>query len=451
KDSEQYLRRLVQKLFNSLDPHDRKGLSVQEYLPAFTSSSKIDMELYALIGLFVNQFVLSWYKRLATDEEEELLNELVAVTAHITRNMQERCNKLNWGEILFDDLFIIMNRHLETSRIVSAQIDTRFNGESDDHDDIEFIKNYLKINKHFAIEFDNPKLERQYSNLFVKSIVSLLMPMEELDSKLSRHFLIALFNDLIIKNVIENLSDNFMLWNLCGSICDSILRNNEARSVAKKDTENNNTKGKYDGVVSIFRSIGHMIAYTTSVFTSQKQSSDTSAFSYAIFPFLSNMLQFRKRYPILHVELSFVGQVLIKSQRFTHLASNTLHNLIYNVILSDSTITSLIRNLRNILFPDDTTFNTAPRFVPTTEEELREVKDRNREKIVKVLNLKPGIARFLFKNSTNLNDDVDAFLMSFDYKLVNKVILWDLLDLLFTNIFPELLVYTPTDIISHNI
>ncbi len=90
KDSPEYLLKLCKNLFY---PNEKSDKDYKDLLPALTSSNSIDLELYCLIGLFLRQFVTSWYSRITDDEI--FMDELINVIAHITRGLEERIRKVS--------------------------------------------------------------------------------------------------------------------------------------------------------------------------------------------------------------------------------------------------------------------------------------------------------------------------------------------------------------------
>ncbi|KAG7833488.1 hypothetical protein KL939_004091 [Ogataea angusta] len=397
RDTPEYLQKLIAQLY---------GVQ-QESLPAFTSSSEVDNELHALVGLFLRQFVLGWYNNLAFDENGEFLNEIVALIAHLTRDLQQRCLRIDWSRLLLDDLFVVLSKHMEALREARKRVGTKFSSQ----DENEITANYLSLNGHFAIQLDTPERERQYMQVLVKKMMILMLPNEEAESSLSRLFAETIFGDLILRNVVENLTDNFMLWNMIKAVSEASCRRPKTR------------RPFFEQVSAGSRQIGHIVAYCTSVFSS-KPAPQTLVTRYAVFPFMNDLVHFSKRYPLVHVAVTTTAALLEKSEKFNHLCSNVLNNLVHNRILTSGTISSAVRALRHTMFPADENFNTTPRYVPQTTEELDEIK----------LNAKTAMDKVF----SHPYLDTESFLDSFEHKTINKSLLWNILDLLLMNIFPEL-------------
>jgi hypothetical protein len=65
---------------------------LDQVLPALTSSTKVDLELYALIAVIFRDFVQKWYGQITSDVA--FVDEVVTVIAHVTRALEERLRKV---------------------------------------------------------------------------------------------------------------------------------------------------------------------------------------------------------------------------------------------------------------------------------------------------------------------------------------------------------------------
>lgn len=541
KDSPEYLIRLINSIFQKIHKNNTKDAAQSnnsnttstvnnrgysslspnvsapktfEQLPALTSSTNVDMELYAFIGLLLQQFVFSWYSRISFDQNGEFSNELIGVVAHMTRNIQQRIRAVDWGILLFDKLPIVFMRHMNAIRLAKEEVGSRFSDDFDDDLEKEFVSRFIAHNPHFALTLDDYELtkdlrlpkdkekleniltkEKQYSRLLTSVIVSMLLPMEELDSEITKSLLVSILNDLVLKNLIESLTDGFMIWSIVGSIMNKV-----ATKSANKETENEDTtedvnnsnpevesnkneatsesssvdinkeqKGTknaespssaildlrtkvYAKIVTICRISGDFIAYTrsASIFNMSKYSStnnnsnktEINVLQFSIFAFLAELFSLATRIPFLFTVIEIIGIYCSKLPRISRLANNALSNFMGSIVMRDSTAIILIRSLRKMFFPTDSNFMTADRFIPTTEEELFEAKESSKLKIKSAFEDNKGLRyvfKFIYANDHDiLDDDIESFLESFNIKFINKHLMWNLLDTIFTNLFPEL-------------
>lgn len=85
--------------------------SLDEVLPPLTSSNEVDVQLYAIIAVVLNQLVRSWYNRITPDDE--FINEIVKIIAHCTRGIEQRLRHVDLDELLLDELPALMIAHID--------------------------------------------------------------------------------------------------------------------------------------------------------------------------------------------------------------------------------------------------------------------------------------------------------------------------------------------------
>lgn len=86
------------------------ALPIPEILPSLTSSNEIDLQLYAIIAIIINEFVYSWYARFTSDRY--LIGELVRLIAHCTRALEGRLRQVDLEELFFDEIPELVERHV---------------------------------------------------------------------------------------------------------------------------------------------------------------------------------------------------------------------------------------------------------------------------------------------------------------------------------------------------
>ncbi len=83
---------------------------ISEILPPLTSSNEVDLQLYTIIAIIVKEFVHSWYAKITPDHE--FVDEVVQLIAHCTRAVEERLRHVDLGELLFDEIPELVERHV---------------------------------------------------------------------------------------------------------------------------------------------------------------------------------------------------------------------------------------------------------------------------------------------------------------------------------------------------
>lgn len=85
---------------------------LEELLPPLTSSNNIDVELYAIIAVVLNQFVHSWYSRITSDSD--FIDGIVQIIAHCTRGVEQRLRHVDLEGLLLDELPALLVAHIES-------------------------------------------------------------------------------------------------------------------------------------------------------------------------------------------------------------------------------------------------------------------------------------------------------------------------------------------------
>lgn len=91
--------------------HPTASTSLDELLPPLTSSNDVDIQLYAIIAVILDQFVQSWYQRITVDHD--FIDEIINIIAHCTRGIEQRLKHLDLQELLLDELPALFCAHLE--------------------------------------------------------------------------------------------------------------------------------------------------------------------------------------------------------------------------------------------------------------------------------------------------------------------------------------------------
>ena len=84
---------------------------LEQLLPPLTSSNEVDVQLYAIIAVILNQSVQSWYNRLTPDQD--FVSEIVQIIAHCTRGVEERLRLVDLEEFLLDELPALAIAHVD--------------------------------------------------------------------------------------------------------------------------------------------------------------------------------------------------------------------------------------------------------------------------------------------------------------------------------------------------
>ena len=82
----------------------------EEQLPPLTSSNDLDLQLYAILAIIVKDFIYSWYGKITPDQI--FVDEVIRIVAHCTRELEQRARRLDWIEILGDEVPALVQAHI---------------------------------------------------------------------------------------------------------------------------------------------------------------------------------------------------------------------------------------------------------------------------------------------------------------------------------------------------
>lgn len=154
KDTTEYKLHLIRKVFLPKLPMNN---SIQDYLPALTSSSPVDIELYCFFGLIFKNFINLWYSRISDNDEFTL--EIIDVLAHLTRNLETRFRKLNFSDLLLDDIPYILNNHREFYLFCLNNLNSQYIQCNDMKEAFDLLNNHPALSTKFKenedIQFSN--------------------------------------------------------------------------------------------------------------------------------------------------------------------------------------------------------------------------------------------------------------------------------------------------------
>lgn len=388
-DDTEYLQQLTK---NILSPNNK----LKDF-PSLTSSNKIDLSLYALFSLLIKNFIISWYvESLKLNNIEEFINELIFLFAHICRNIQGRINEKfdSFIKLLIIDLPYVINNHI-----------AKFN----EIEKLQVIDNNEEFVKIFLDNYGIDHID-EYRLLLIESIIKLLLPNENTESEISKDFIISLFDGIIMGNLIKNFSQNYVIWEIIGKLCD----NNDNEK--KKDTS------KRDLIKLFIIDDKYNMR-----FDNWLKFTDFSP----ILQLINIITLCDNKFPLIMIIIKIFIQWIMEFTIIKKFINNFIKK---NIIesLNDEKISKIINELRHLMFPNDDKFDMKPRFIPNNEDELNEIFEMNIRKILKFLKNKSII------NNNNEEIRVNNLLKLFKYQEINEILIQNLIDILIKCIFPEI-------------
>lgn len=95
----------------SISNNEVDSKTLEELLPPLTSSNDVDIQLYAIIAIILNQFVQSWYNRITPNHD--FTAEILQMIAHCTRGIEQRLRYVDLEELLLDEIPLVLIAHVD--------------------------------------------------------------------------------------------------------------------------------------------------------------------------------------------------------------------------------------------------------------------------------------------------------------------------------------------------
>lgn len=411
KDSKEYINRLIRRdlLSNAkINPH--------EVLPTLTCSPAVDLELYALIGLFFQSFVNSWYLSLSTDTE--FISELITFVAHVTRDLETRVMKVNVAQLLLDDIPLLLDEHLIAYRKVTRELGTSFL----QFDTIDSAFDYVCPHKALG------EIPRDvYLRILAHNVLERLLPKDESKSHLVKKFMDSLLSDLLLRIIVDKVSQPYQIFEIISLVC---------RVLSAEKDEPTPLQSSFDKLQSVLISLSHFIAHMTSVNTRPDVKPQRRVVLYHLPHFLNRIFMVNTFRPVLYSTIKSLTPLFL-TERVDHIINNLVQNKLVNSIRSESLVLKVLRAARNNLFPTDEGMGP-PRIEPTPEEfeQIRQTAKCNMREVC----MKYSWASYAFiaTSDAELDDVLDDFLTSLEHERINEHLTLRVLDLLVVRCFPEI-------------
>lgn len=379
--------------------------------------SELALEIRQLISLLIKQHVRVWYTKLTQDEE--LFEHFHNLTDHVRTTLSGRAQAVDWQQFFLGRIPGIILRHLEDFNLATDRCRANLPLEGA----------FLALQSHSGIEN-----QETYLMNVADALVVILLPENDLTSDLVYGFVRELLSDLVLKTVIERLSEAWF-WD---EVILKMHHNISARCSMEKDRGWRALSRK-----SFWTSWWSTIRHSWS---SRGESFETGDKSRNLFSALSSLFNWdllvlgpiKRRmagqslydtaFPRIFEELlkptewsllkpTFISFILplldlLHGDRILHKAKDALEGK-----LSDASLTIMVRIARKILFPNDEP--SPSRIIPS--EVAQEALRRQLSEIL----------------PANMN------IPFFRSKQINKQLLFNILDALLGTLFPELVRRSP--------
>jgi hypothetical protein len=203
-----------------------------ELLPPLTSSNAVDVQLYAVIAVILNQFVQSWYNRITPDNE--FVAEVVQIIAHCTRGLEGRMRDIDIVDLLLDELPALLEAHVHGTRLTygtndmpqtyaSLAVRIAQRACSDDAsttNDLRALFHSLRPRRALApppqgaeAALEQSTNETAWSQLLVSRVLPLVLPPEDLENPCLHVLVTEIFSEMILRNALcGKASEPWIIW-----------------------------------------------------------------------------------------------------------------------------------------------------------------------------------------------------------------------------------------------
>ncbi|KAH3684974.1 hypothetical protein WICPIJ_004053 [Wickerhamomyces pijperi] len=438
RNSPEYLNQLIRRLlYPTVDCYN-----FRDYLPSLTSSNKVDLYLYPVIGLLLKNFVHGWYKNITDDTQ--FIEQILIVISQITRDLEKRLGELDLLELLLDDIPLILDNHLRMYRKVIGELGSVFLP----YDMIDSAFDHLESHKALT---DDPDDEVLYLRVLAGQLLKILLPDTERDSSLTFSFLNTLVSDLLLRITTEKLAQPYQLFEVITKICQAILNekeedtntNSNDKPIEKQDSPTQVQKqpdASFTGFFyKVLSKVSHFIAHSTSLNFIKKSHSHEpiSISSLYVFEFLNNLFQLYKHRPVLYSTLASLN-IILRTPNVNHFLTNIISNTLVKSLSSESLIILILKSARSNLFPQDDAMGPA-RIDPDLEE-YEQIRTTTKTALYKVALKYKLFTKVVICNDleVDLDNILEDFLTSLENKRLNKHLVYRLLDLIILRLVPEM-------------
>ncbi|EWC44062.1 hypothetical protein DRE_01414 [Drechslerella stenobrocha 248] len=459
-DSEE--RNLAALTKRVLCAHAPPGKSIEEVLPALSSSPKVDLQLYGFISIIIRDFVQSWYQKITPDHE--FIEEIVLVIAHSTLSLEQRIRQLDFETLLLEEVPTLLDNHVKDYRVaLERQSTTLF-----PYATVNEI--FHSMQPHPAL-ISSPESERLYLKMMGSGVLAALLPPEDLQSDCERLLIREILSNMVLWNVVDRLSEPFMIFELITKIITVLVTPDKVKPANVSHAKSTElmvflqsdppepAKRPTDPDQSLLRTLSNSAliylehAYnfvsTSAVVVKHASTSLMSLWKeppqepprrrkpilkLSVWKTLVTLFSLDRRQPWLLGSIQLASKPLADQPPGT-LFDNYLSHVFQQAVINEHVLVKILSIARNALFPNGTL--APPRVYPTEDEKVLIQKQAE----VAIWNAVPDLVKRMYlpagkdEQLREIGESL-AFLRS---RSCNKHLIYRLLDLLVSRLVPEML------------
>ncbi|KTW32772.1 uncharacterized protein T551_00257 [Pneumocystis jirovecii RU7] len=395
-----------------------RNYNFSDKLPSLTSSPLVDVELYSIIAIICRDHVNIWYEQMTHDKN--FVEELLFLISHIVKELEKRFFMIKHDILLLDSIPMIAIKHINIRRaekIILTNINSRKT-----FDDI-----FRGFQLHTAL--DSHESEHLYLRLVADSLITSLLPSNDLKSECERVIIREILSDFVLKKIIDKLSEPSILF----EIITKLIINLKKKSIKTK-------KSRFFNMFILIKLHNFMLFLWKNLFMSiinPPQFEVLNIFDLAGFNFIFEILELKTESPYIYVFIRFflipcffvfIGDMIsIKFSEFWN-----------QHIFTEDLAIRCFRSLRILIGSNNSSDASKIQYCKYDNYEIKE------KLVLEIYTSIPVSFRKLFFGSNEaFKNKIKRIFSLFDSKLANKHFIIYILDLIVRNIVYELSDTTP--------
>ncbi|KAL1925276.1 uncharacterized protein VTP21DRAFT_159 [Calcarisporiella thermophila] len=140
----------------------------------------------------------SWFHQFSHDHE--FVNAILESISYVVRELEIRCRKIDWAQLILVEIPPIIRRHYQEYRVAEAKCDTSYGGQ------LSLDQLFHGAQPHFALQ-GNEENEIEYLRQLAEHLLYILMPERDVESDCVRHLVREILTKNVLMNLVEKLSD----------------------------------------------------------------------------------------------------------------------------------------------------------------------------------------------------------------------------------------------------
>lgn len=455
---------LIRQIFLPRESHQ---IDWRDRLPTLSSSDEVNIEIYALFGLICRQFIQAWYYKIIDDPA--FIYDISSVLAHVVKQLEERLGTIDMFGFLLDEIPMILEEHIKDVRLVRERYKSILLPAAPATGAKTLGRAFHSVRPHPALSSEED--ETAYLQMLSKGVTVVLLDQANLNSPLAFSLVSTIVCDIGLKNAVEKLSEPWMLYEIFTKIVEVATQKQQLDEIrTQQDTSNKKTMPAVTAaaagmiinpstvttqVGTVYRQVvqlcgsalargGKLLAFFGGFATgeaSMLEKSQVPLVGTSVFSLLSTLLLLKERKPLIPAVLRVCTEPLGRGL-LGKVCNRVVTYYLQRFLGNSSAVANIVRTARETLFPNNGPMGPG-RDYPEPEEQAA-IRARAHTAL---LGCMPETAKFVMLGD-DPKESVDEILDLFSDKLVNKHLVYILLEHIIARLVPELTEVTPQELLE---